>query len=98
MATYRRIKSVQLTMDIMKFLAGQVEPAPARAIAKGVGSPVETVLCHLATLEDGQFIERCGESFRLGLYIAAIRESVKKSLELTLERAQKDLNFINGEE
>ncbi len=98
MATYRRIKSVQLTMDIMKYLAGQAEPVPARAIAKGVGAPVETVMCHLATLEDGQFVERYGESFQLGVFIAAIRESVKKSLELTLKRAQKDLNIINGEE
>ena len=96
MTTYRRIKSVELTIAIIKFLARQDEPVSGNVISKGLGTPVGTIMCHLVTLEEGDLVKRTGEQYSLGVYIAAIREVVKKSLELTIKRAQKDLDFINN--
>ena len=96
--SYRRIKSVQLTMDVIKFIARQEKPVTGNVIAKGLGASVETVMCHLTTLEEGGFVQEDSGQYSLGVYMAVIRQSVKRRLESTIEQAQKDLDLIKKAE
>lgn len=96
MTTYRRIKSVQLTIRIMKFLARNIEPIAGNVIATGLNEPVGTIMCHLSTLEDDGFVKRTGEHYSLGVYLATIRTSVRRSRELAIEQAQSDLDLIKA--
>lgn len=98
MKSYRRIKSVKLAAQIIKFIARHDKPVSANSIADGVGVPVGTVMCHLVTLEDAGFVKNTGDHYGLGAYFTVIRLAVKRSLKLKLEQIQSDLDLIETAE
>ena len=58
MSTYKRIKSVELTIAILKFMAQEIQPVSGKEIAEALNEPHGTIMCHLATLEEGGFVRK----------------------------------------
>lgn len=98
MATYRRIEAVRKTGEILKYLANTKEPATGPDIAKAVGLPTGTTMCHLATLEDLGFVLTIGERFQLGMGIALFWARVKSRLEAEKSHIERDLKSLDMEE
>ncbi len=96
MSSYNKIGAVQKSIAIMKFMAREVQPVSPTEIANAVEIPFHTVMCHLSTLEEGGFVKRVYERYELGIYLATIRASLKRSRELTKASADKDLDLINN--
>ncbi len=98
MTTYRRIEAVRKTGEILKYLANIKEPATGPDIAKAVGLPTGTTMCHLATLEDLGFVLTIGERFQLGMGLALFWARVKSTLEAQRDNINNALNLLNQEE
>ncbi|HVN97527.1 MAG TPA: helix-turn-helix domain-containing protein [Syntrophorhabdaceae bacterium] len=97
MTTYRRIETVRKAGEILKYLAGEREPAQAKLIAQAVNLPVGTVMCHLATLEDLGFVTAIGERFKLGMGLALFWARVRASLEADKARTEQDIKSLDTE-
>ncbi|MBI2354251.1 MAG: helix-turn-helix domain-containing protein [Deltaproteobacteria bacterium] len=93
--SYRRIESVTKTLEILEYLAAQKEPVSGPDIARAVGLPVGTIMCHVMTLEERNFIQRIGDRFRLGMMMAILWARVKSSLETQRDRIDRDLESIS---
>ena len=97
MTTYRRIKSVELTISILKFMAQEIQPVSGKEIASALEEPHGTIMCHLSTLEEGGFVKRVYDRYELGLYLGVIWTSIKTSRSARINEAQNDLNKITIE-
>ena len=98
MTTYRRIEAVRKTGEILKFLANVKEPASGPEVAKAVGLPTGTAMCHLATLEDLGFVLTVGDRFQAGMGLALFWARVKSTLEAQRDKINKNLDLLNQEE
>ena len=94
MNTYRRIAAIKTTAMILRFLAEQQEPLSPLEIARGLDLPKGTVFCHLATLEDENFVERTGEHYELGQSLAVMWASRKKQLESRIGKHTEQLQQL----
>ncbi len=94
MPTYRRIKAVELTTAIIKYLAQQSEPVNASQIAGEVGDAYGTVMCHLATLADAGFVKQSGGDWELGLYLGVAWARLRRVREQTITQARQELNLL----
>lgn len=94
--SYRKIEAVTKTLEILEFLAKQREPINGPDIARAVGLPVGTVMCHLATLEDKNFIRRVGGCIELGMGVATIWAKKKSLLEGQREQINRDIRMLEG--
>jgi DNA-binding IclR family transcriptional regulator len=65
------VPAADQTLRILSFLARQRGPAPARAIAQGLGIPRSSVYHLLTTLQEHHFVVHLPEERRWGLGIAA---------------------------
>lgn len=97
MTTYRRIEAVGKTIDILRHLADLREPAPASDVARAVGLPNGTVMCHLVTLEDDRMVRRIGEHWELGDGMAIFWARRKAQLEHGIDRMKTDLQQLGVE-
>jgi len=97
MASYRRIKSVELTIAILKFMGQEVQPVSGNEIAKALGEPHGTIMCHLVTLEDGGFVKRVYDRYEIGIYFGTLWTSLKISRQARANDAQMDLKQIGVE-
>lgn len=96
--SYRRIKAVVIANDILRYLAEQTEPASAQQIAQFLGIPCATVVCYLATLEDGHLVKEQGGNFEIGPGMAIYWHSVKNREQAAIDRARANLKRIGVEE
>lgn len=92
--SYRKIEAVTKALEILEFLAKQREPINGPDIARAVGLPVGTVMCHLATLEDKNFIRRVGGCIELGMGAATIWAKKKSLLEGLRDRTVRDIRIL----
>jgi len=83
--------------ESLKFMANEIQPVSGKEISEALKEPHGTIMCHLVTLEEGGFVRKVYERYELGLYLATIRTSVKRSRELMIDRASRDLGQINEE-
>ncbi|MFB3926391.1 MAG: helix-turn-helix domain-containing protein [Syntrophales bacterium] len=95
--TYKRIETVKKAGEILKYLAEQKEPAPAKQIAQEVNLPVGTAMCHLATLEDLGFAMSVGDRFKLGMGLALFWARVRSGLEADRARIDQDIKSLDAE-
>lgn len=93
-STYKRIEAVKKTLEIIDYLGHQKEPVTGVDIAKAVSLQAGTVMCHLATLEDGGFVQQVGGAYRLGMKLAVLWARKKAALETEISKKQEDLNSI----
>lgn len=93
--TYKRIEAVAKALQIIDYLAGVKDVATGPQIAQAIGMSVGTVMCHLATLEDGGIVTMIGGGYRLGMKLAVYWARVKSNLEAGITRQQRDLESIS---
>lgn len=93
--SYRRIESLTKGLEILEYLAEQKEPVSGPDIARAVGLPVGTVMCHVITLEEKNHVQRIGDRFRLGMMMAILWARVKSNLETQRERIDQELESIS---
>ena len=94
MKTYRTIETVRKAGEILKFLAGQKEPVSGADIARAVGLPQGTTMCHLATLEEIGFVRTVGEKFELGMGAALLWSRYKSNREALRDKINKELEEL----
>lgn len=92
--SYRKIDAVTKTLEILEFLATQREPISGPDIARAVDLPVGTVMCHLATLEEKNFIRRAAGSYELGMGAATIWARKKSLLESQRDRIDRNIKIL----
>lgn len=94
--TYKRIEAVAKALDVLEFLASQKEPATGPDVAKAVGLPTATVMCHLTTLQDKNFVRQVGGGYELGMGAATIWARKKSLLEGQRDRIERDITTLEG--
>lgn len=92
--SYRKIEAVTKALEILEFLATQKDPVNGPEVARAVGLPVGTVMCHLATLEEKNFIRRVGGYIELGMGAATIWARKKSLLEGARDRISRDIRQL----
>jgi len=96
--SYRRIKAVTPTLEILIFLANQREPVSGQAVSDGVGLKYDTTLCYLASLEDFRFVEKIGEHWELGMGAAMLWAKMKAKKQEAKAQAVRDIELLeNGD-
>lgn len=93
--TYKRIEAVNKAGEILKFLGQQKQPVPGPDIARAVNMQVGTVMCHLATLADLNFVQQVGEGWLPGMGLALLWARYKANLEGQRDRIDRDLQSIS---
>jgi DNA-binding IclR family transcriptional regulator len=95
--TYKRIKSVQTTFEILEYLAECREPVTGSQVAEGCGLPFPTVMCHLASHQDKGYVQTIGDKYKIGMKLAVFWARMKSAKESDLQGIQDDLQALNGE-
>ncbi len=93
-SSYRRIEAVIKALEVLEFLATQKEPATGPDIAKAVQLPTATVMCHLITLQDKNYVRQVGGGFELGMGAATIWARKKALLEGQRDRIERDIQTL----
>lgn len=97
MKSYRKIKSVELTIAILKFMGQEIQPVSGQEIATALGEAHGTVMCHLVTLEEGGFLRKVYDRYEIGLYLGVLWTSIKASRDARVNDAKSDLKKIGAE-
>lgn len=93
-SSYRRIDAVTKALEILEFLATQKEPVTGPDVARAVGLQTGTVMCHLITLQDKNFVRQVGGGFQLGMGAATIWARFKSNLEGQRDRISRDIQTL----
>ena len=93
--SYRKIEAVTKTLEILEFLSTRRDPVSGPDVARAVGLPVGTVMCHLATLEEKNFIRRVGGCIELGMGAATIWARKRSLLEGQRDLINRELQTLN---
>lgn len=94
MKTYRRIKAVKPTLDMLVFLANQREPVTSLEISAGLGIKYGTTMCYLVSLEDDGFARRTGDQWELGMGAALLWARMKAKKEDERQNIDRDLRLL----
>lgn len=92
--SYKTIESVRKAVEILEHLAQQKEPATGTSVAQAVNLPKGTVMCHLATLEESNFIRRIGDGYELGMGAALLWARKKSLAEGQRDRANREIKML----
>lgn len=92
--TYRRIESDFKLMDILEFLATQKEPVSGPDVARAVQLQVGTVMSHIASLQDRNFVRQVGGGFELGMGAANLWARKKSIMEGQRDRLSRDIQKL----
>lgn len=92
--SYKRIDSLTKALEIIEFLARQKEPVSGVDIAAAVGLPTGTVMCHLTTLQDKNFVRLLGGGFELGMGAASVWARKRSLLEGQRDQAIRDIQKL----
>jgi len=98
MKSYKKIKSVELTIAILKFMGQEVQPVSVNEIEQALGEPAATLRCHLVTLEKGGFVKQVYDRYEIGIYFGTLWASIKASREARINDAGNDLAKIGVRE
>jgi DNA-binding IclR family transcriptional regulator len=94
MTTYKRIGAVKTTLNILRFLSDQKEPVSGRQIAAALAMPHGTVMCYLASMEDGQCVSSIGDKYEIGQGVAYIWARYKANMEGKINRLTNELHQL----
>jgi len=97
-SSYKRIEAVVKTGHILKYLGNQKTPVNGLDIARAVGLPVGTTMCHLVSLAEHGFVRQLSDGWELGLGLALIWARVKSNLEGQRDRVNRDIETISIKE
>lgn len=96
--SYRRIKAVDTTFEILEYLAECREPVTGSRVAEDLDIPFPTVMCHLASHHDRGYVQVIGDQYRLGMKLAVFWARMKSMKEIELQGVEQDLAELNGGE
>ncbi len=96
MTTYRRIKAVYTSFDILEYLSDCREPVTGSRIAQDLAVPFQTVMCHLATAQDRGYVQVLGDKYKLGMKLAVFWARVKTQKETELHNIKQELAILHG--
>ncbi|MCP3942194.1 MAG: hypothetical protein GY710_12010 [Desulfobacteraceae bacterium] len=94
--TYKRIKSVFTTFEILEYLSDCREPVTGSQIATDLDQPFQTVMCHLASHMDKGYVQTIGDKYKIGMKLAVFWARMKSSKESELQDVQGQLQVLNG--
>ncbi len=94
--TYKRIKSVFTTFEILEYLSDCREPVTGSQIANDLDQPFQTVMCHLASHQDKGYVQTIGDKYKIGMKLAVFWARMKSAKESDLQGIQDDLQALNG--
>ncbi len=94
MATYKRIKAVNITVQILRFLADQREAVTGKEISRALNMSHGTVMCYLATMMDERLVVVSGEYYELGSELALFWSRRKAKLENIISKSQQELREL----
>jgi DNA-binding IclR family transcriptional regulator len=92
--SYRRIKAVKPTIEILIFLSNQKGPVSGQDIAQGAGLKYDTAMCYLASLEDYRFVRKTCEFYELGQEASLIWSRRQAQLKTIIQRATDELKEL----
>jgi DNA-binding IclR family transcriptional regulator len=96
MKSYTKIGAVEKAIEIIKFMAQEIQPVSPTEISNAVGMKFGTVMSHLATLEAGGLVQKRYERYELGVYLGVVWESIKQSRTSMRNFAHNDLEKIGA--
>lgn len=94
MKSYKRIAAADLTMRIIEFMADQRLPVTGQEVAAALSMKYDTVMCHLATQEDRNFVECIGDRYKPGPKIAHAWARYKSRLQAQKYRIEDELKQL----
>lgn len=94
MTSYRRIKAVAMTVEILRTLAKQERPMTGSDIAATIDAPLGTVMCHLASLRDERLVDAVADHWKLGMGMALFWARAKADLTSERERIDRQLEML----
>lgn len=94
MKSYRRIAAADLTLQIIEFMADQRGPVTGQDVAAALGQKYDTVLCHLATQQDRNFVRQVGDRFELGDRLPYCWARYRTGLQSKAERINHELKKL----
>jgi DNA-binding IclR family transcriptional regulator len=96
MSTYTRINTDVVAARIVEFLSDQRDPVSGREVARALDMKYPTVMCHLATLEDINWVGRVGEYYEVGQRLATIWARRLAQLKAQKSRIERDINELEA--
>jgi len=96
MTSYKRIEAVKAAIRILRFLAEQKQAVSGQEVARAVGVPHGTVMCHLATLEDEHLVRSVGGAWELDMGLALFWARHKAQLAGRIARDTENLAKLEG--
>ena len=94
MSSYRRISAADLTLQIIEFMADQRGPVTGQEVAAALAQKYDTVMCHLATQEDRNFVRKIGDRYELGAKISHCWARYKARLLTQRNQIDNELNRL----
>ncbi|MBE0598315.1 MAG: helix-turn-helix domain-containing protein [Desulfuromonadales bacterium] len=94
MSSYNRIAAVKTTVAVLRHLADQKQPVSGQDVARALGLPHGTVMCHLVTLEDERLVRSVGGAWELDMGLALFWARKKSQLQGQIARAADELNQL----
>lgn len=95
LTTYKRIAASAKTLQVFEYIGTQRTPPTSQQIAAGVDLNQNTVMTHLATLEDAGWIEKLPSGYRMSMKIALLWARKKSMLEHEIDQKQRELQSIS---
>jgi DNA-binding IclR family transcriptional regulator len=93
-SSYNRIAAVKTTVAILRHLAEQKQPVSGQDVARALGLPHGTAMCHLVTLEDERLVRSVGGAWELDMGLALFWARKKSQLQGQIARAADELNQL----
>ncbi len=94
MKSYKRIAAADLTLQIIEFMADQRGPVTGQEAATALSQKYDTIMCHLATLDDRHFVRRTGDRYELGDRLPYCWARYKTRLESNIDRFKSELKNL----
>jgi DNA-binding IclR family transcriptional regulator len=94
----RKIEVLMAADAILNTIAGCKEPIGIPEIAKSTNLTNDSVFRQLGTMSELRWVEKIGDGYVLGMFIATIWARKKSMIEGDIERATRDLKEITGGE
>jgi len=91
MKSYKHIKSLQIGLEILRFLSEQTELVSGGEVAKALDIPLDTCMRQLSTLEAAEFAARAGNLYELGQFAALLWARRKSILQERISEGARDL-------
>lgn len=95
-SSYARIAALDKAIDIIEYLHQQGGPVTAAEIARSLGIPQGTVMCHLATLLDRKWLRMTGDCYEPGVRLAGMYSAYKMGIENKISALSRELTSLEA--